>query len=664
MALKNFTQFSPQIVLSATDFLVGYRNLDEIRTDLDSMSLGVSALLISKGFLPGTTLGSIKRKSFQYTIVPGNNLNAVSGTDDYGNILSYTVNQVEVYRNGSHLVNSQDYLANNSTQILNLSTLNFGDIVQVVGLSGIGVTQQNTLSGFLGNLVQTNFRYSVASSNTITPGSTVISGSDDYGAVLSFKTNAFEVYLNGSHLVRDYDYTSYNLGTSFTLASPVSNGDSVNVVSLSSVTTSQLSSISAFSGISKILAGDRTAISSSTGNVTVSSQTCISDILVPSWTNANHISQFSLLQDYLSAVAASNTSAASAVYISYFGASTYGGGSSQVTAQGILGPNGKIYCMSGDTDQPVLVINPDDLTISSIAPIGGTLNRRENATGSLAPNGKIYEVPGGMFAGVINNTFRFIDPSTGTRSVFATVPAVNPGVDTPLSNSVVAPDGKIHMIASEISLNFVVDPYSNAISSYVLNSVPPRVRGILAPNGKIYCLPTTYSTIFIVDPSNNAVSSISTFVQGGNGIDNLSQISCLAPNGNIYFGLGEGSKRLYVLDPSNNSVTSFGTFADSYGSSTLCPNGKIYCLPTASVNTTSLLCIDPQTNTTTEIGGFTFVATLYSGIFASNSKQTRLIINNSGYFNTPSNAHICVDIPTNNNWNMNVSTNPLFNNQD
>lgn len=410
---------------------------------------------------------------------------------------------------------------------------------------------------------------------------------------------------------------------------------------------------------------NRIGVNKSTGVVTISAQPSLSELDVPGWDKGQNISQWSTLQYYLSATAFSNRKIpASAVYISYFGASTYGGGSSQVTTQGILGPNGKIYCMSGDTDQPVLVINPDDLTISSIAPIGGTLNRRENSTGSLAPNGKIYEVPGGRFAGVINDTFRFIDPSTGTRSVFATVPAVNPGVDNPLSNSVVAPNGKIHMIASEISLNFVVDPYSNAISSYVLNSVPPRVRGILAPNGKIYCLPTTYSTIFIVDPSNNAVSSISTFVQGGNGIDNLSQISCLAPNGNIYFGLGEGSKRLYVLDPSNNSVTSFGTFADSYVSSTLCPNGKIYCLPGASVNTTSLLCIDPQTNTTTEIGGFTFVVNLYSGIFASNSKKTRLIITNGGFFNTPSNAHICVDILTNNNWNMNVSTNPLFNNQD
>ena len=44
-------------------------------------------------------------------------------------------------------------------------------------------------------------------------------------------------------------------------------------------------------------------------------QKFISDILVPNWTNANHISQFSLLQDYLSAVAASNTSAANAVSV-------------------------------------------------------------------------------------------------------------------------------------------------------------------------------------------------------------------------------------------------------------------------------------------------------------------------------------------------------------
>ena len=633
MALKNFTQFTPQTVLSATDFLVGYRNLDEIRTDLDSMSLGVSALLISKGFLPGTTLGSIKRKSFQYTIVPGNNLNAVSGTDDYGNILSYTVNQVEVYRNGSHLVNSQDYLANNSTQILNLSTLNFGDIVQVVGLSGIGVTQQNTLSGFLGNLVQTNFRYSVASSNTITPGSTVISGSDDYGAVLRFKTNAFEVYLNGSHLVRDYDYTSYNLGTSFTLASPVSNGDSVDVVSLSSVTTSQLSSISAFSGISKILAGDRTAISSSTGNVTVSSQTCISDILVPNWTNANHISQFSLLQDYLSAVAASNTSAANAVSVEQYGSFPAG-----AYNRAVLAPNGNIYFVPYGGAVGAIV-NPSN---NSVTTYGSFPANASYVGGVLAPNGKIYFVPHNSTIG------RFVDPSNNTVTTYGSFQAGGA-----YNGGVLAPNGKIYFAPAAATAGAIVDPSSNGGTSVQFYGSFPgsgAYQGaVLAPNGKIYFVPNNTSLGAIVDPANNTVTTYGNFptisAYGG---------SVLAPNGKIYFAPGNTSVGA-IVDPSSNGGTSvqfYGSFPTNaaYVDSVLAPNGKIYFVP---YNATVGLIVDPTTNTLTTYGSFPGTAAYGGGIVASNGKI---------YF-VPNSATVGVALCllNNNNWNLNVCTNPFFN---
>ena len=648
MALKNFTQFTPQTVLSATDFLVGYRNLDEIRTDLDSMSLGVSALLISKGFLPGTTLGSIKRKSFQYTIVPGNNLNAVSGTDDYGNILSYTVNQVEVYRNGSHLVNSQDYLANNSTQILNLSTLNFGDIVQVVGLSGIGVTQQNTLSGFLGNLVQTNFRYSVASSNTITPGSTVISGSDDYGAVLRFKTNAFEVYLNGSHLVRDYDYTSYNLGTSFTLASPVSNGDSVNVVSLSSVTTSQLSSISAFSGISKILAGDRTAISSSTGNVTVSSQTCISDILVPNWTNANHISQFSLLQDYLSAVAASNTSAASNVYIDFAsgfsGASQYNGG--------CLAPNGKIYLAPWNATVGRF-IDPQTNTATTFSMPG--LDADSDYAGCVcAPNGKIYYIP------FSTTRFRVVDPSNNTVTSY-NIQIANGSFQAYYAYGFAASNGKVYGVSTNGANNgssvLIIDPSDNTYTTIGPIGGGNYAGGVQAPNGKLYLCPR--NTIgAILDPNNN--HAITTFFTPANVVSNSGMV--VAPNGRLFavplcvaqYTIG------FYIDPSANGGTLAVTFAmrnfspdgsdSGFDGAVLSPNGKIYPIPRSS---TVGVVLDPDDLSFTTFGSFAGSIAHIGGVVSPNGK----------IYCFPYNATspAILSFLNNNNWNINVATNPFFN---
>ena len=268
MALKNFTQFTPQTVLSATDFVVGYRSLDEIRTDLNSLTDAISGLLILKGFTPGGSLGSVRRVSFRYTIGSGSPVNAVSGVDDFGLTLSYTPSQIEVYRNGSHLIESLDFLATNSTQVTNLSTLNLGDIVEVVALSATGVTVIETLTGS-GAIIQTNYRYTVPTS--IGNGATTITGNDDFGASLNYTAPNLSVYLNGSHLVNSYDYTATN-GLSIILNDPVTNGDVVDVQTLSSIGTGAVFGLSAFSGVSRIVAqnGVSTGSTGGVGIVTLS----------------------------------------------------------------------------------------------------------------------------------------------------------------------------------------------------------------------------------------------------------------------------------------------------------------------------------------------------------------------------------------------------------
>lgn len=261
MALKNFTQFTPQTVLSATDFVVGYRELDEIRTDLDSLTNAISGLLIIKGFTPGGSLGSVRRVSYRYTIGTSSPVNAVSGVDDFGLSLSYTPGQIEVYRNGAHLAESLDYLATNSTQVRNLSTLNLGDIVEVVALSATGVTVIQTLTGS-GTIVQANYRYTVPTS--LANGATTVSGPDDFGATLRYASPNVAVFLNGSHLVNSYDYIA-TTGTSILLNEPVATGDVVDVQTLSSVGTGAVYGLSAFAGVSRIVAQNGVATSSTGG---------------------------------------------------------------------------------------------------------------------------------------------------------------------------------------------------------------------------------------------------------------------------------------------------------------------------------------------------------------------------------------------------------------
>jgi hypothetical protein len=261
MALKNFTQFTPQTILSATDFMVGYRQLDEIRTDLNSLTDAISGLLILKGFTPGGSLGSVRRVSYRYTIGAGSPVNAVSGVDDFGLTLSYTPGQIEVYRNGSHLVESLDFLATNSTQIRNLSTLNLGDIVEVVALSATGVTVIETLTGS-GVVFQSNYRYTVPIS--LANGAVTVTGPDDFGSTLRYAAPNLDVYLNGSHLVNSYDYIATD-GVNITLYEPVATGDVVDVQTLSSVGTGAVYGLSAFSGVSRIVAQNGVATSSSGG---------------------------------------------------------------------------------------------------------------------------------------------------------------------------------------------------------------------------------------------------------------------------------------------------------------------------------------------------------------------------------------------------------------
>ena len=261
MALKNFTQFTPQTVLSATDFVVGYRALDEIRTDLDSLTVAISGLLISKGFTPGGSLGSVRRVSYRYTIGTGSPVNAVSGADDFGLTLTYTPGQIEVYRNGAHLIEGLDFLASNSTQVRNLSTLNVGDSVEIVALSATGVTVNQTLTGS-GIVLQTNYRYTVPTS--LANGAVTVTGPDDFGSSLRYAAPNIDVYLNGSHLVNSYDYTATN-GLNITLNEPVATGDVVDIQTLSSVGTGAVYGLSAFAGVSRIVAQNGVATSSTGG---------------------------------------------------------------------------------------------------------------------------------------------------------------------------------------------------------------------------------------------------------------------------------------------------------------------------------------------------------------------------------------------------------------
>lgn len=633
MALKNFTQFTPQTLLSATDFIVGYRQLDEIRTDLSSLTDAISGLLVAKGFTPGGTVGSVTRIGYRYTIGSSNNLNAVSGADDYNIVLAYVPQTIEVYRNGSHLIQNLDFIANNGTQITNLSTMNLGDVVEVSVLSGIPVTITNSVSTG-GDAFIISYRYTVNIGNTIVPDAIVISGSDDYSNVLSFTSPNLQVYLNGSQLIRDVDYGLYSNGNTLTLNDPVTSGDVLDIIALSGYALTTTSGITSYSNLTNVNRGKNILVSQSSGVVTISaksdicSEISLDDIPVPGWTDAQHISRFSLLQDYLSAVAATNTSPASASYAETYG--SFPGSASH--AGGVLAPNGKIYFVPYvSTFGRIVDPSNNSVTTYAAAPLGGI---GTFFSGVLAPNGKIYFAPFGATVG------SFVDPTNNTVTTYGSFPGGGA-----YQGSVLAPNGKIYFAPSGTSIGRFVDPSNNSVTTYG-NFSGTYLNGVVAPNGKIYFTPFGATVGAIVDPANNSVTTYGGFL-GGNSYHG----AVLSTNGLIYLITHNGTLGRYI-DPSNNTVTTYGNFLGNAGyiGGVLAPNGKIYYVP---YNATVGLIVDPTTNTLTTYGSFPGSNAYEGGVVAPNGKI---------YF-VPRDATVGAVVNTlnNNNWNLNVCTNPFFN---
>jgi len=92
----------------------------------------------------------------------------------------------------------------------------------------------------------------------------------------------------------------------------------------------------------------------------------------------------------------------------------------------------------------------------------------------------------------------------------------------------------------------------------------------------------------------------------------------LAPNGKIY-GIPFTSTTVLVIDPETNTTSTFGSLSGTtkWVGGVLAPNGKIYGIPYAS---TTVLAIDPATNTTSTFGSLSGSTKWLGGVLAPNGK--------------------------------------------
>ena len=156
---------------------------------------------------------------FKYTIT--SNTTAITGNDDDGNSLSYTVGSEQVYLNGVKLVDAgTDYTATNSTPVTLAQNAISGDVVEVVSVTATDLVQ--------GNYTESSF--SATTANQVLSANAVANKAIKYVIVAthaSAGTHACEVLLvnNGSnsYFVQYGDVISSS--SLFSLSSDINSGN-------------------------------------------------------------------------------------------------------------------------------------------------------------------------------------------------------------------------------------------------------------------------------------------------------------------------------------------------------------------------------------------------------------------------------------------------------
>ena len=210
---------------------------------------------------------------------------------------------------------------------------------------------------------------------------------------------------------------------------------------------------------------------------------------------------------------------------------------------------------------------------------------------ALAPNGNIYVAP---FNEV---SILKIDPIVGTAS---TIPIVGLGTNAHYRGMVCGKNGKLYCIPSGVYNNNRVlefDPQYNSYKFFSEVITDDFFGGVLAPNGKIYGIPfqvTTNPTILEIDPVVGIATTFSS-VPAGRYVGGV-----LGPNGKIYC-VPFSATTVLEIDPETNTTSTFGTLSagSKWAGGVLANNGKIYGAP---YGVSSIVEIDPVSRTVSTFG--------------------------------------------------------------
>ena len=159
-----------------------------------------------------------------------------------------------------------------------------------------------------------------------------------------------------------------------------------------------------------------------------------------------------------------------------------------------------------------------------------------------------------------------------------------------------------------------------AASRDVTESATDKGTGKLIKRGDFLDVSARYQNpIESLDVEQDAVFASSGFYQFGSLLGTAKWFGgVLAPNGKIY-GIPRNSTQVLEIDPETQTTTLFGSLSGTskWIGGVLAPNGKIYGIPH---NSTQVLEIDPETQETTLFGSLPGSTKWIGGVLAPNGK--------------------------------------------
>ena len=147
------TAFNLSTIPEADQF--AFASINGVQQQIDAYSLSSGQLTFSSAPSSGDAIEvrviSIRStsvvlrdmKKYFYTIT--GTTGSVSGADDYSTTLAYDIGMVDVYQNGVRLIEGSDFTANTGTSVIFITSLENGDIVEIVSYARTAILDADAI---------------------------------------------------------------------------------------------------------------------------------------------------------------------------------------------------------------------------------------------------------------------------------------------------------------------------------------------------------------------------------------------------------------------------------------------------------------------------------------------------------------------------------------